>query len=202
VKHEGWVDAAASVGVDLPPEAPAQLDRFAALLRAEALPRGMVSKGDASALEERHLLDSLRAASVMRSTDDRAYDLGSGAGLPGIPIAIAVPGLSLTLVEVRETRARFLDASIRRLELERVGLYRRRAETIRDAVPLCFARAFAPPSKAWTVAERILEPGGRLVYWAGHRFDPVEDKPPGVRVDLFQPGALARWGPLAIMSRQ
>ena len=131
-----------------------------------------------------------------------AYDLGSGGGLPGLVIAIARPDLELTLVDVRRNRAAFLEMVVADLGLAHVSVYPRRAETLRVRVDLCLARAFKPPGATWAAAESLLRPGGRLIYWAGETFDPETDVPDGVAVELFRTPALARSGPLAIMSPQ
>ena len=66
---------------------------------------------------------------------------------------------------------------------------------------LCFSRAFARVGVAWQAADRLLAPGGRLVYFAGERFDRSE-LPEDAVSTLVTTSALARSGPLVIMSRQ
>jgi 16S rRNA (guanine527-N7)-methyltransferase len=200
VKHEGWGEAVHDLGLgDLPAGAERALDRFADLLRDRAAPMGMVAPGDVPVLRERHLLDSLRAAPLLARAE-RVCDMGSGAGLPGIPLAIVLPRTSFTLAEVRRNRAEFLVAATSELQLANVEVYGRRLETLRRTFDVATARAFAPPERAWAAARRILEPGGRLLYWAGERFDADMDTPPDARLELFRTPALARAGPLAIMT--
>jgi 16S rRNA (guanine527-N7)-methyltransferase len=201
VKHEGWGQAAAALGVALPPEAESRLDRFEELLIERGAPMGLVAPGDLPRLRERHLLDCLRGAAVVADART-AYDLGSGGGLPGLVIAIAHPELDVVLVDVRRNRAAFLEMVVQELGLEHVSVYSRRAETLKTRVDLCLARAFKPPRDAWAIAENVLEPSGRLVYWAGETFDAETDRPNGAAVELFRSPALARSGALAIMSRQ
>src|SRR3990172_7871353 len=119
---------------------------------------------DPDRLRRRHVLDCLRAASVVSSQDLDAYDLGSGAGLPGVVVAIARPDLRITLVEARRRRAAFLELAAQQLHLENVTVAAARLETLIEPVDLCFARALAPLPRAWTLAEPLLRPGGRLVY--------------------------------------
>ena len=70
-----------------------------------------------------------------------------------------------------------------------------------EPVDLCFSRAFARVGVAWQAADRLLAPGGRLVYFAGERFDHSE-LPEDAVSTLVTTSALARSGPLVIMSRQ
>jgi 16S rRNA (guanine527-N7)-methyltransferase len=201
VKHEGWGDDAEALGVALPSGAETQLDRYEELLIEQGAPMGLVAPGDLPRLRERHLLDCLRGAALVGNAG-AAYDLGSGGGLPGVVIAIARPDLQMTLVDVRRNRAAFLEMVITELGLAHVSVYPRRAETLRTQVDLCLARAFKPSREAWSAADSVLVPGGRLIYWAGETFDAEKGLPNGVDVELFRTPALARSGALAIMSRQ
>ena len=146
-------------------------------------------------------MDSLRAATVVSATERTAYDLGSGAGLPGVVVAIACPDLQVTLVESRRPRSAFLQLVLDRLELTNGAVSNVRAETLDGPVDLCFSRAFARVGVAWDAADRLLASGGRLIYFAGERFDPSE-LPESAASTLVTTSALARSGPLVIMSRQ
>jgi len=201
VKHEGWASHVRALGIRLSQEQGVQLERFASLLLERAIPLGMIASTDAERLWERHLTDSLRAAVIVRPTESTAYDLGSGAGLPGIPVAIACPRLEVRLVEPRRKRAAFLELATSDLWLSNVCVLAERSETLRDRVDLCFARAFGSPRASWEAADPLLSAAGRLVYFAGERFDPAS-LPTGVAVDIRPPLSLARSGPLVIMTRQ
>lgn len=192
---------ASALGLDLAPDQRARLEAFEALVRERAVPLGLVAKADAGRLRGRHVYDSLRAATVVAATDRTAYDLGSGAGFPGVVVAIACPGLQIALVESRRPRAAFLQLVVDRLGLGNTAVSNERVETLREPVDLCFSRAFARVDVAWRAAERVLLPDGRLVYFAGLRFDP-SDIPRGATSTLVTTSALARSGPLVIMSRQ
>jgi 16S rRNA (guanine527-N7)-methyltransferase len=200
VKHEGWQEAAGRLGLNLDQEQTALLSHFAELLREHAVPYGFIAASDVERLEERHLVDSLRAAALVRPSDTTAYDLGSGAGLPGIPVAIACPWVSLRLVDSRRTRAAFLELAVQRLSLQQASVIHGRIERLTDRVAVCFARALASPAASWAAAEPLLVPDGRLIYFAGERFD-AATLPPGVRTEAVPASALARSGPLVIMTR-
>jgi 16S rRNA (guanine527-N7)-methyltransferase len=200
VKHEGW-DLAEALDLELAPEQLEMLEAFESLIRERAIPLGMVATADTMRLRERHILDSLRAAVVVSSIDGTAYDLGSGAGLPGVVVAIACPDLRMTLVESRRPRAAFLQLVVDRLGLANTLVSNERVEKLHEPVGLCFSRAFARVGVAWDAADRLLLPGGRLVYFAGERFD-LAELPEDAVSTLVRTSALARSGPLVIMSRQ
>ena len=81
---------AAEMGVTLDASQAATLFRYEDLLARRAVPLGAVSRSDATRIRDRHILDCLRAAPLLHG-DDVACDLGSGAGLPGIVVAVAEP---------------------------------------------------------------------------------------------------------------
>lgn len=200
MKHEGWIEAAAALDVAVDPRQASQLDTYELLLRERAAPLGMIAEADRPRIRERHILDCLRAAALVGAAES-AYDLGSGAGLPGIPLAIAEPELRVTLVEARRNRAAFLELAVDELALPNVSVFVGRAEDLIARVDLVAARAFTDAPGCWRIAEPLLKPGGRLLYFAGAGFDPRSDAPEGVDLALFTAPSLARSGPLAIMGR-
>jgi 16S rRNA (guanine(527)-N(7))-methyltransferase RsmG len=202
VKHEGSTAGLplSNPGVTLSEEQIHQLERFESLLRERAIPSGFVAATDAPRLRERHIWDCLRAGSVTRSDERTAYDLGSGAGLPGIVVAIACPWLAITLVESRRPRVAFLELALEQLGLTNALVHAGRAQDLSDRVDVCFARAFADPVASWRVAEPLLVPHGRLVYFAGRGFD--RSQLPNDLVASLVASTLARSGPLVIMSRK
>lgn len=201
MKHEGWESVTEALALELDAQQIDKLEAFQGLIRERAVPLGMVATADAGRIRERHVQDCLRAATVVTATDHTAYDLGSGAGLPGIVVGIACPALKITLVESRRPRAAFLQLAVDRLALANTSVATVRVETLTEPVDLCFSRAFARVRVAWAAADRLLNPGGRLVYFAGERFDPA-DLPEDADSSQVTTSALARSGPLVIMSQQ
>jgi len=201
VKHEAWARDAGSLGVDLTEAELGQLSEYLELLESIAVPRGMIAASDVGRLWERHIRDGLRGVGELRTRASVA-DLGSGAGIPGLPLAVAMPATSFALIEPRRARASFLEAVVDRLGLVNVSVVVETAERVSDRFEACTARAFSSPVESWSAAERLLAPSGVLVYWAGARFDrgPLDDL--GIPVRLSTPPDLARTGPLVIMGPQ
>jgi 16S rRNA (guanine527-N7)-methyltransferase len=195
VKHEGWSVADLSAGQT------AALQAFEALLTDHAIPRGMVASSDREHLHERHVLDSLRAVPHLVSVTGAVVDLGSGAGLPGIPLAVALPDLLLTLAEPRQLRVAFVELVVERLSLPNVRIFPKPAQELSSVAAVCLARGFGDPSRTWTVARELLLPGGSLIYWAGSTFR--EDQvPEGARIAAIGNPTLESGGPIVIMTRQ
>ena len=180
VRAEAFVREASSVGADLDEPALDRLLAYARLLAERAVPLGMISKADAGRILERHVLDSLRAVSIISEREPGAVvDLGSGAGLPGIPLAIACRGTRFTLAEARSKRAAFLELVVERLGLDAVRVHPDRTDSLESAsFDMATARAFAQPDRAWELARPLLAPGGALVLFAGAR-EPLPSDLPG-----------------------
>ncbi len=187
------------MGVRLTSQQVRSLQLFESLILERAVPAGMVADADAGRLRTRHILDSMRAIAVVEESDRDAYDLGSGAGLPGIVVAIARPTLTVRLVEIRARRAAFLELSVERLGLANARVLRSRIEELSQPVDLCFARALAALPRAWELAEPLLRPEGRLVYFAGEGAR-IPDRIAGRTPQSHAP-VLERGGPLVIMAR-
>ena len=144
---------------------------YARLLATEGTVRGMIGPREVPRLWERHLLNSAAIASLV-SVGARVVDVGSGAGLPGIPLALARPDLTVTLLEPLARRVAFLTECVRRLGLERVTVVRGRAEEgpIRrqlGGADVVTARAVAPLDKLAGWCLPLLRPGGLLLAMKG-----------------------------------
>lgn len=201
MKHEGW----AKQELRIPPDRVEMLDAYLRLLIERAIPLGMIAASDSARLRERHVLDCLRASALFLPDDSTAIDLGSGAGLPGIPLAVAHPQVRFTLVEARARRAAFLELVAEDLGLINVRVVSGRVEDLADQADLCLARAFAAPTRCWLLADRLLLANGRLIYWAGESLegDSLERSlPSDVSVTLVASPKLERFGPLVMMCRQ
>ncbi|HVU62185.1 MAG TPA: 16S rRNA (guanine(527)-N(7))-methyltransferase RsmG [Mycobacteriales bacterium] len=118
--------------------------RYAVLLATIGIERGLLGPREADRIWGRHLFNSAALAPLVASSAT-VVDLGSGAGLPGIPLALARPDLRVVLLEPMARRVQFLEECVRELGLGNVTVHRGRAQ---DGVPVTAdavtARAVAP----------------------------------------------------------
>ena len=195
MKHEGWTLSS------IPAEAQHRLERYRDLLRDRAVPAGLIAAADAGHLQDRHILDSLRGVPLIPPSTRDVADLGSGAGLPGIPLAIALPHVWFTLVDSRRRRVAFLELVVDDLRLSNVAVVEGRVEELPSGFDVCVARGLAGAGASWVAAERLLRPAGRLLYWAGATFE-ADAVPEGAQVLGLGDPALESGGPIVIMARQ
>ncbi|PKM03120.1 MAG: 16S rRNA (guanine(527)-N(7))-methyltransferase RsmG [Gammaproteobacteria bacterium HGW-Gammaproteobacteria-7] len=143
---------------------------------------------DRDEMVTRHLIDSLVVLPFIG--EGALADLGSGAGLPGIPLAMARPGLAVTLVEAIGKKARFLREAGRQLGLSNVRVAESRAESLDEPgrYHCLTARAFGTLAELLRVGGHLLAPGGRLLALKGQRPDEeIAGLPPGWRVVGIEP---------------
>lgn len=144
--------------------------RYAGLLVTAGAERGLIGPGERDRVWERHLLNSAVLSEAV-AAGEAVVDVGSGAGLPGIPLALAREDLRLTLVEPMERRCVFLREVVRALDLaDRVAVVRGRAPDCVGQIPptdYVVARAVAPLNRLvwWTMP--LCRPGGRLLALRG-----------------------------------
>jgi 16S rRNA (guanine527-N7)-methyltransferase len=173
------------------------------LLRTRGVELGLIAEGDRGRIRERHIEDSLRALACVGADDHLVVDMGSGAGLPGVPLAIALPSVAFVLVEARRRRGAFLEMVAAELPLRNVTVEVGRAEDLGIQADLCVARAFAPLPASWRIAGPLLRPGGRLLYFAGATWaesgDREELRVAGVALEICAPKQFTWQGPLVIM---
>ncbi len=128
---------------------------------------------------DRHIADSLAALDLGRLPPaGHIADLGSGSGLPGLAIAVALPAAHVTLVESQARRCSYLAVSARRMGLANVEVVCERAEAWEDglrATDAVLARALAPQPVVLEYAAPLLRLGGVLVDWRGRR-DPGQEQ--------------------------
>ena len=130
---------------------------------------GLLGPREIPKLWTRHILNSAVVAELLQPGDSVA-DVGSGAGLPGIPMAIARPDVQFTLIEPMERRASWLQEQARELGLENVTVLRARAEEVRDRkFNVVTARAVSALPKLLRLTVPLLSPGGRLLALKGSK---------------------------------
>lgn len=147
-------------------EAFATANRYVGLLAGAGIERGLLGPREASRLWTRHVLNSAALAPIV-PPGAHVVDVGSGAGLPGIPLLLARPDLALTLLEPMARRATFLDEVVQALGVD-AQVVRGRAEDFpRASVDVAVARAVAPLAKLAAWALPLLRPGGTLLALKG-----------------------------------
>ena len=142
--------------------------RYADLLATEGVVRGLIGPREAPRLWDRHLLNCAVLGDWIPE-GARVCDIGSGAGLPGLVLAIARPDLSLTLVEPLLRRTTFLQEVVDELELDHVRVYRGRADALHGAetYDVVTSRAVAPLPRLLGWSMPLVAPTGALVAMKG-----------------------------------
>ena len=120
---------------------------------------------DPLAMVTSHLLDSLAVAHLVRG--ERLADIGSGAGLPGIPLAILAPERQVTLIDANGKKTRFLREAVRALRLVNVRIEAQRVENVRGEFDTVTARAFASLADMLRLAGHLLAADGILLALKG-----------------------------------
>jgi 16S rRNA (guanine527-N7)-methyltransferase len=143
-------------------------ERYAAILAGAGVERGLIGPREAPRLWERHLLNCAVVGELIEP-GTRVLDVGSGAGLPGIVLAVARPDLEVTLLEPLARRAAFLAEVVAELGLSMVTVVRGRAEEHVASLefPVVTARAVAPLDRLARWCLPLLEPEGRLLALKG-----------------------------------
>jgi 16S rRNA (guanine527-N7)-methyltransferase len=152
----------------LTPETELRLTAYAELLLTWTQRINLISQADQPHIWTRHIADSLRLLPHIPPNTTRAIDLGSGAGLPGLILAIAT-GIPFDLVESDRRKAAFLGEAARITHAPaKIHGLRIEDATIAPA-PLITARALAPLDKLLTLATPLLAPGGTMLFLKGAR---------------------------------
>lgn len=144
--------------------------RYADLLATDGVVRGLIGPRETTRLWERHLVNCAVVAEVLPE-GSTVCDVGSGAGLPGVVLAIARPDLTVTLVEPLLRRTTFLDEVVVALELDNVSVLRARAEALHGTArfDVVTSRAVAPLPRlaAWCLP--LVSPTGAMIAMKGDR---------------------------------
>jgi 16S rRNA (guanine527-N7)-methyltransferase len=143
-------------------------ERFAALLAHDGVVRGLIGPRETSRLWDRHLLNCAVLTDLLDEGVE-VCDIGSGAGLPGLVLAIRRPDLHVTLVEPLLRRTTFLDEATASLGLERVEVVRARAEELhgRRDFDVVTSRAVAPLGRLLDWSMPLVRQGGHLLAMKG-----------------------------------
>lgn len=143
-------------------------EQYAALLATDGVVRGLIGPREAPRLWERHLLNCAVLGELVPEGAS-VCDIGSGAGLPGLVLAIARPDLRLTLVEPLLRRTTFLDEVVEQLGLSNVEVVRARADALHGQrrFEVVTSRAVAPLERLLGWSMPLVAPDGALVAMKG-----------------------------------
>ena len=127
----------------------------------------MIGPKEGERIWERHIENCIPITTLLPDSDATVADIGSGAGLPGIVIALAHPQLKVTLIEPLQRRVEFLYEVIDALSLTNVEVIRAKSESVSGAYNYVVARAVAPLPRLMETTWHLIKPGGSLLAMKG-----------------------------------
>jgi len=145
------------------PEREAQIRAYAQFLLTAGIERGLIGPREGERIWERHIFNCLPVTQLLPQGAS-LFDIGSGAGLPGIVIALARPDLQVTLIEPLERRVEFLKEATEGLGIE---VIRGRAQDVKKSAEYVTARAVAPLEKLKKMSWHMVKTGGALLAMKG-----------------------------------
>ena len=173
------------LGLELSAESEEKLDTYLRLLAKWNRTYNLTAVRDESAMVSQHLLDSLAVLPSLNSnskTVGSLADVGSGGGLPGIPLAIACPQIQVELIEASHKKASFLEQARIELKLDNVSVHCGRVEAFKpkELFDVVISRAFSNLADFVQLAAHLLAPEGRLLAMKGvHPQEEIEQLPSG-----------------------
>ena len=163
----GETDPIKDLGLDLGVEQKAKLLDFSKALLQWNKRTNLISKSDESRVYTRHIVDSLSATSFL--VGNSIVDIGSGAGLPGLPLAIACPHKKFTLYERVKKRAHFIQFVIAKLGIDNAQVIESSFEEIvskGESFDCVVSRGVRGAEALWPIVERAVTKNGRLIVYA------------------------------------
>lgn len=149
------------------PQSFKELCGYVDILASRGIEWGLLGPREGDRLWSRHIANSLALVDPI-PLGVTVADVGSGAGLPGLPLALARTDLGVTLVEPLLRRSNFLELAVDELGIgERVRVLRARAEETKERFDVVVCRAVAPLDKLLRWTTPLLEPGGQLIALKG-----------------------------------
>ena len=141
----------------------ATAEAFADVLATRGVEQGLIGPREVPRLWDRHLLNCAVVAELIDGQYRTLVDIGSGAGLPGLVLAMVLPETAVTLLEPMERRCRFLAECVTELGLANVSVLRARAEEAALRADVATARAVAPLARLAELAVGVVRPGGMVL---------------------------------------
>lgn len=145
------------------PERIQQIHTYAEFLASAGIERGLIGPREGDRIWDRHIFNCLPVTQLLPQGAS-LFDIGSGAGLPGIVIALARPDLTVTLIEPLERRVEFLKEATAGLDIE---VIRGRAQDVKKTADFVTARAVAPLEKLKKISWHMVKTGGALLAMKG-----------------------------------
>lgn len=139
-----------------------QLELFRDWLVVEAVASGGIGPGEIDRIDQRHLADSLLYSRFL-GEPAVVCDLGTGVGLPGVPLAVLHPEIQFVLIDRAGRRIDLAKRAVRILDLENVTVRQDEIERLPGPFPAIVARASLPPQRLEPQVRRLLAPGGVAV---------------------------------------
>jgi 16S rRNA (guanine527-N7)-methyltransferase len=170
-EHEILVSGARDLGIELDPMRAETLLKLVDELEAGNAQFNLTAIRDRPGMLRKHVLDSMSLQPYLRG--GRLADVGTGAGFPGLVLAIVNPERSLTLIEATAKKARFVEQTAQRIGCDNVLVINSRAESYRpfELFDTVVARALASLADFAAYAGHLCAPGGRLLAMKGKRPD-------------------------------
>ncbi|MCC8986655.1 MAG: 16S rRNA (guanine(527)-N(7))-methyltransferase RsmG [Candidatus Contendobacter sp.] len=178
--EQSIIEGSERLNIPLPVDASRRLTNYLTLLERWNRAYNLTAVRDPAAMVVRHLLDSLSILPWLQGP--KVLDVGSGAGLPGLPLAITRPDCAFCLLDSNGKRTRFLIQAVAELQLPNVSVIRSRVEDYQPATRFnsVVSRAFATLADMAANAGRLCAPDGRLLAMKGvFPDDELARLPPG-----------------------
>ncbi len=165
-------------------------EHFAHMLQEQGELRGLVGPREMPRLWTRHIVNSAAVVPFLPGRGSVA-DVGSGAGFPGIVVALLRPDLEVTLIETMERRVEWLSDVVAELDLDNVEVRRARAEDVHERYDVVTARAVANLSRLVRLTSHLLRQGGCLLALKGAKAEAeVDDARYVIRKAKLEPAVI------------